>query len=93
MIIPDNVIETAKLEIINEKRAVWARKQHMYKLEHNGPYQYKVPDIDSAPPVDSFHIDWLVIRWPTGFAVIDTDEFAKLPKRTQNKLLKLGGLK
>lgn len=86
-------IEQAKREAIKEKRREWAIKNRKYKTIQ-GPYGLcrEVPDIDAAPPIESFNINWMVFRWPTGFAVIDTEAFEKLPKKVQNKLLKLGGL-
>lgn len=78
-------IEKAKQETIQENRDAWVRE---YLRVHKGTMVAPEPPLKEITPKS-----WFIAQWETGFVVADFQKLMKLPKRSREKILALGGIK
>lgn len=77
-------IKKAKEETILENRKAWIDE-----------YLIKNPEEQVAPEPPLKEItpkSWFITTWDKGFIVADLEKLMKLPKRTREKILALGGI-
>lgn len=86
-------VEQAKRDVIAQRKSAWrlnwiSDRKRQYAHDTHTSYR-NAPEPKQIPePPDLAPQTWFVHTWATGGIVMDAEEFFKLPKRQQDKILK-----